>query len=88
MPGREPQVDFAAVKDHVRAVIDEIAPVDSQERFEGLGVHRASAPGRSFTGPREVQAGDSTIRARRFVIATGSRGLCAADSGRRQRCPI
>jgi pyruvate/2-oxoglutarate dehydrogenase complex dihydrolipoamide dehydrogenase (E3) component len=70
----EPRVDFGAVKDYVRAVIDEIAPVDSQERFEDLGctVIRAFA---RFTGPREVQAGDTLIRARRFVIATGSRAL-------------
>jgi pyruvate/2-oxoglutarate dehydrogenase complex dihydrolipoamide dehydrogenase (E3) component len=69
---QNPQVDFGAVKDHVAAVIAQIAPVDSQERFEGLGctVLRAFA---RFTGPREVQAGDHTIRARRFVIATGSR---------------
>jgi pyruvate/2-oxoglutarate dehydrogenase complex dihydrolipoamide dehydrogenase (E3) component len=68
----EPQVDFAAVKDHVAAVIAQIAPVDSQERFEGLGctVIRAFA---KFTSPQEVQAGDHIIRARRFVIATGSR---------------
>lgn len=68
----DPQVDFGAVKDHVAAVIAQIAPVDSQERFEGLGctVIRAFA---RFTGPREVTAGDTTIRARRFVIATGSR---------------
>jgi pyruvate/2-oxoglutarate dehydrogenase complex dihydrolipoamide dehydrogenase (E3) component len=68
----KPKIDFAAVKDHVAAVIEQIAPVDSQERFEGLGcvVIRAFA---RFTGPREVQAGDHTIRARRFVIATGSR---------------
>ena len=48
-----------------------IASNDSQERFEGLGVKviRARA---SFTGPQEVQAGDVTVRARRFV-ATGSR---------------
>ncbi|NHB75539.1 dihydrolipoyl dehydrogenase family protein [Rhodobacter calidifons] len=67
-----PEVDFGAVKDHVRAVIEAIAPVDSQERFEGLGctVIRAFA---RFSGPREVQAGETTIRARRFVIATGSR---------------
>lgn len=67
-----PQVDFAAVKDHVAAVIAQIAPVDSQERFEGLGctVIRAFA---RFTGPREVEAGGTLIRARRFVIATGSR---------------
>lgn len=68
----EPKVDYAAVKDHVAAVIAEIAPVDSQERFEGLGctVIRAFA---RFTSPREVEAGGQVIRARRFVIATGSR---------------
>lgn len=68
----DPQVDFAAVKDHVHAVIAQIAPVDSQDRFEGLGctVIRAFA---RFTGPDEVVAGDTTVRARRFVIATGSR---------------
>ena len=68
----EPQVDFGAVKDHVAAVIAQIAPVDSQERFEGLGctVIRAFA---RFTGPKEVEAGGTIVRARRFVIATGSR---------------
>ncbi len=80
VPGREPSVDFAAVKDHVQAVIDEIAPVDSQQRFEGLGctVLRAWA---KFTGPREVQAGDTTVRARRFVIATGSRAFVPPIQG-------
>ena len=70
--GVTPEVDFAAVKDHVAAVIAGIAPVDSQERFEGLGctVIRAFA---RFSGPREVMAGDTTVRARRFVLATGSR---------------
>lgn len=76
----DPQVDFGAVKDHVAAVIAGIAPVDSQERFEGLGctVLRAFA---RFTGPREVQAGDALVRARRFVIATGSRPLVPAIQG-------
>ena len=75
-----PQVDFAAVKDHVAAVIARIAPTDSQARFEGLGctVIRAFA---RFTGPREVQVGDTTIRARRFVIATGSRPLVPQIQG-------
>jgi pyruvate/2-oxoglutarate dehydrogenase complex dihydrolipoamide dehydrogenase (E3) component len=67
-----PNVDFAAVKDHVAAVIAQIAPVDSQERFEGLGCTVIRAMAR-FISPNEVQAGDHTIRARRFVIATGSR---------------
>jgi pyruvate/2-oxoglutarate dehydrogenase complex dihydrolipoamide dehydrogenase (E3) component len=66
-----PTVDFARVQAHVRGVIEAIAPNDSQERFEGLGVQVIRARAR-FTGPREVAAGDLRIRARRFVIATGS----------------
>ncbi|MBY0336306.1 MAG: FAD-dependent oxidoreductase [Acetobacteraceae bacterium] len=67
----EPEVDFAAVHRHVHGVIAAIAPADSQARFEGLGctVIRASA---RFTGGEEVEAGGQRIRARRFVVATGS----------------
>ncbi|HBK92082.1 MAG TPA: dihydrolipoamide dehydrogenase [Parvularcula sp.] len=67
----EPEVDFAAVMDHVRSVIAAIAPHDSVERFEGLGVIviRARA---EFTGPRAVKAGDAEIIAKHFIIATGS----------------
>ena len=67
----EPQVDFAAVMDHVHGVIETIAPVDSQERFEGLGVTVIREHG-EFTGPREVKAGDNIVKAKHFVIATGS----------------
>jgi pyruvate/2-oxoglutarate dehydrogenase complex dihydrolipoamide dehydrogenase (E3) component len=67
----EPEVDFAAVNAHVRGVIDGIAPMDSQERFEGMGVQVIRAAAR-FTGPHEVEAGGQRIHARRFVVATGS----------------
>lgn len=67
----EPEIDFAAVKDHVRGVIAGIAPTDSQQRFEGMGVRVIRAAG-CFTGPNEVEAGGQRIRARRFVVATGS----------------
>ncbi len=67
----EPEIDYAAVMDRVEAAIATIAPHDSVERFEGLGVRVLRARGR-FTGPREVAAGDHRIVARRFVIATGS----------------
>ncbi len=70
--GHRPEPDFAAAKDHVHAVIDTIAPVDSQERFEGFGVHVIREVGH-FVSESEVQAGDTTIKARRFVVATGSR---------------
>ncbi|MCE8537612.1 FAD-dependent oxidoreductase [Ruegeria pomeroyi] len=66
-----PQVDFAAVKDHVAAVIAQIAPVDSQDRFEGLGVRVIREYGH-FVSRTEVQAGAHLIAARRIVIATGS----------------
>ena len=68
----EPMIDFAAVKDHIARTIATIAPMDSQERFEGFGVRVIRAWGR-FTSPRDLMAGDHVIRARRFVIATGSR---------------
>lgn len=67
----EPVVDFAAVKAHVRSVIDAIAPHDSVERFEGLGVTVLKGSG-TFTAKDTLVVGDTIIRARRFVIATGS----------------
>ncbi|MBX9731276.1 MAG: FAD-dependent oxidoreductase [Sphingomonas sp.] len=67
-----PRVDFGAVKDHVAGVIATIAPVDSQERFEGLGCTVIRAAGK-FIDRKTVEAGGRRIRARRFVIATGSR---------------
>ena len=70
----EPVVDFAAAKDHVAGVIDTIAPHDSAERFEGLGVRVIPEYGR-FVSARVVEAGEARITARRFVIATGSSPL-------------
>ncbi|WP_209598857.1 FAD-dependent oxidoreductase [Ruegeria sp. HKCCSP351] len=69
-----PQIDYAAAKDHVRDVIAQIEPMDSQERFEALGVMVIREYG-SFITPTEVQAGDHVITARRIVIATGSSPL-------------
>jgi pyruvate/2-oxoglutarate dehydrogenase complex dihydrolipoamide dehydrogenase (E3) component len=70
--GHEPQIDFGRVHDHIHGVIAAIAPNDSVERFEGLGVKVIRASAR-FTGPDTVEAGGATIKARRFVLATGSR---------------
>ena len=69
-----PEIDFGRVHDHVQSVIAAIAPHDSVERFEGLGVRVIQARAR-FVGPQEVEAGGLRIRARRFVVATGSRPL-------------
>ena len=74
------EVDYAAAKDHVADVIAQIAPVDSQERFEGFGVKVIREYGR-FISDDEVQAGDTIIKARRIVIATGSSPLVPPISG-------
>jgi len=64
-------VDHAGVHGHVHEVIAAIAPNDSQERFESLGVRVIRAAGR-FADANTLQAGDATIRAKYFVVATGS----------------
>jgi len=65
-------VDFAKVHDHVQRVIGAIAPTDSTERFAGLGV-RVIKGHAKFKDRRTVVVGDDyEIRARRFVIASGS----------------
>jgi pyruvate/2-oxoglutarate dehydrogenase complex dihydrolipoamide dehydrogenase (E3) component len=64
-------VDFAKVHDHVHSVIAALAPADSPERFTGLGVRVIRQHGQ-FKDRNTVTAGDVEIRARRFVIATGS----------------
>ena len=73
-----PQIDMQRVHDHVREVIAAIAPMDSVERFEGLGVTVLKGTAR-FTGARELavetEGGEQTVRARRYVVASGSRPL-------------
>ncbi len=68
----DPLIKGDEVFAHVRNTIAAIAPNDSVQRFEGLGVKVIAAAGR-FTGPREAVADGTVIRARRFVLATGSR---------------
>lgn len=68
----EPKVDFGKVMDHVAGVIAAIAPNDSVERFEGLGVRVLKEEAR-FVGRTELQAGPYRIRSKRIVLATGSR---------------
>jgi pyruvate/2-oxoglutarate dehydrogenase complex dihydrolipoamide dehydrogenase (E3) component len=67
----EPKIDSKRVGAHVQSVIDAIAPHDSAERFESLGVEviRSEA---CFLDRHTVMAGGREIRARRTVIATGS----------------
>ena len=67
-----PKIDYQKVHDHIHDVIATIAPMDSVERFEGLGVH-VILDAAKFIDKETVEAGGKRIKARRFVIATGSR---------------
>ncbi|MFL5334522.1 MAG: dihydrolipoyl dehydrogenase family protein [Geminicoccaceae bacterium] len=75
-----PRIDYTAVHRHVHRVIAGIAPHDSAERLEGLGVTVLREHAR-FTGPGAIDAGGREIRARRFVVATGSRPAMPAVPG-------
>jgi pyruvate/2-oxoglutarate dehydrogenase complex dihydrolipoamide dehydrogenase (E3) component len=67
-----PQIDFPKVMDYVQSVIASIAPHDSVERFEGLGVKVVPHHAR-FRDARTLEAGGEAFQAKRIVIATGSR---------------
>lgn len=78
--GHEPEIDYALVKDHVMDTIKTIEPHDSQERFEGLGVHVIREYG-EFIDSKTVKAGDHIIKAKKFVISTGSRAAIPPIKG-------
>lgn len=69
-----PQVDWPAVQAHVKGVIAGIAPVDSQERFEGFGVTVIREHAR-FADPQTIESDSVRVRARRIVIAAGGRAF-------------
>ena len=63
--------DFAAAYDHMRQVIAAIEPHDSAERFRGLGAHVVFGKAQ-FVARRFLEVGDTSVTARRFIVATGS----------------
>ena len=63
-------VDFAAVRAHVHDVLAAVAPQQSRERFNGLGVRVIEGIGR-FRDAETVAVNGFDVKARRFVIATG-----------------
>jgi pyruvate/2-oxoglutarate dehydrogenase complex dihydrolipoamide dehydrogenase (E3) component len=73
-------IDFTAVNAHVRRAIEAIAPQDSAERFTGLGVRVVAGIAR-FKDASSVAVGNLTIKARRFIVATGSLPLVPPIAG-------
>src|SRR5437867_1821267 len=77
---QEPQFDFEKVFERMRARRAKIAPNDSQERFESLGVNVFHGEAR-FVSPHEVEVNGQRLRAKNFVIATGSRAVIPKIEG-------
>jgi pyruvate/2-oxoglutarate dehydrogenase complex dihydrolipoamide dehydrogenase (E3) component len=77
---QEPRFVFHQVMKRMRERRAAIAPNDSQQRFESLGVDvfRGEA---KFLSPYEVEVGGRKLCARNFVIATGSRATIPKIEG-------
>jgi len=75
-----PNIDFAAVKAHIADVIAQIEPHDSIARFEALGVTVIPEMAH-FTGPRAVESAAHQVRAKYFVIASGSQPMLPSIPG-------
>jgi pyruvate/2-oxoglutarate dehydrogenase complex dihydrolipoamide dehydrogenase (E3) component len=77
---QQPQFAFEKIFDRMRARRAKIAPNDSQERFESLGVDvfRGEA---HFVSPHEIEVDGQKLRAKNFVIATGSRAVIPKIEG-------
>lgn len=77
---QSPGFDFADVMKRVRERRAHIAPNDSQERFESLGVDVFRGEAR-FVSPHEIEVDGKKLRARHFVIATGTRATIPKVDG-------
>ena len=73
-------VDFAKVKAHVADVIAGVAPHDSIERFTSLGVTVIPEEAR-FQSDKEVASEHYIVKARYFVVATGSHAFVPPIKG-------
>ena len=68
----EPRIDWAGVRAHVAGAIAAITPNDSAARYRALGAEVIAGEAR-FVGPDRLAVGGREVRARRIVIAAGSR---------------
>nr|WP_298412756.1 bifunctional TVP38/TMEM64 family protein/FAD-dependent oxidoreductase [uncultured Halomonas sp.] len=68
----EPRVDFKQVMTHVHRAIDDIAPHDSPERYESLGVEVIKGQAHLQT-PWEVRVDERVLTTRHVIIASGAR---------------
>jgi pyruvate/2-oxoglutarate dehydrogenase complex dihydrolipoamide dehydrogenase (E3) component len=77
---QSPQFAFEKVFERMRSRRAKIAPHDSQQRFESLGVDVFRREAR-FVSPHEIAVNGQKLRAKNFVIATGSRAVIPKIEG-------
>lgn len=78
--GQTPDIHIADVMQRVQAVIKQIEPNDSPERFTALGVKVIFGSGH-FTDEATFLVNGEALQAKKFVIATGTRPAIPPISG-------
>ncbi|MGO4707167.1 NAD(P)/FAD-dependent oxidoreductase [Microvirga sp. 2MCAF38] len=78
--GGEVSADFVNVKASMRGVVGAIEPLASGERMAAMGIRVIHAQA-SFRDETTIVAGDCEVKARHFVIATGSEAEIPAIHG-------
>ena len=69
-----PRIEYKEVQEHIHDVISQIAPMDSVERYEGMGADVYQAEGYFENAHHLILAGkEFKIKAKKFVIAVGNR---------------
>lgn len=70
----DPKPNFRAIGEHAAALADTLAPRDTDERLAALGI-KVLSDDAAFTDRNGLRCGEHVIRARQFVLATGSQPL-------------
>ncbi|MGV3490839.1 MAG: dihydrolipoyl dehydrogenase family protein [Devosia sp.] len=76
----EPRISFRRVHDHIEQVIAALSPQSSAPHLKTQGIEFIAGAAR-FVSKKAVKVGDTEIRARRFVIATGAKPTVPAIPG-------
>ena len=79
--------DFPEVMARVQRVIQRVAPHDSAERYQGLGVEVLMGNAR-IVDPWTVRVGDRTLISRNIVVATGAEPMMPPIPGLEQVDPL
>lgn len=80
LSAQTPQVDLRKVNQHISEIIAKIQEHDSVERFKALGVNVLFGEPQFLT-PHTVCTNGQTVRAKRFVIATGGSPIIPSIEG-------